>query len=108
MMVHVIGKYRGQRFQFDFKDGTSDDAVLRAVKSEGGRLRCGRAEWVEKVDPITGMKTLFADRDGPWLVDAPDTVIAIGHADEHDEFVEDKRLSGPPADETKTYVPMQR
>lgn len=108
MLVHVIGKWPGQRFQFDFKDGTADDFILRTIKSQTGRLRCGRSGWVEKVDDITGMKTVFADPESPFLVDDPAAVIAAGHADARGEFVEDKRLSGPPPEKTADYIPMLR
>lgn len=110
MLVHVIGKWPGQRFQFEFKDGTADDFVLRAVRTPGGRMRCGRAGFIEKVDETFGqpIKTLFPDPESLFLVDDPTTVITAGHADENNEFVEDKRLAGPPADETKGYAPMLR
>lgn len=108
MLVHVIGKWPGQRFQFDFKDGTADDFVLRTIKSQAGRLRCGRSGWLEKVDDVTGMKAVFADPESPFLVDDPASVIAVVTPTPDGWATEVKRLAGPPPDQTADYIPMLR
>lgn len=95
-IVHVIHPSGSPRWERSFRDGVPPEQILADLRSFGSKVQIGFVGTVVKTDAQTGQDVPHSDVSSGYVMDHPDTVVAIGHV-EGSDFVEDRRIAGPEA-----------
>lgn len=104
-IVHICAP-DGTRYERTFTDAATSDQILAALRHPDHARLCGRSRSVVRKDTYSGQDVPHPDQESPWVVHDPATVICVGTASPDGQFVETKRLAGPPAtDKPKAEVP---
>lgn len=94
-IVHIISPDGKTRWERSFRDGVPADRIVQDLRSFDSKVQIGFVGVVIKTDDLTGIDNIpHSDRASGYVMDHPDTVIAIGHVEGND-FVEDQRIHGP-------------
>lgn len=98
-MVHVVAP-SGERHERTFSDKVTPEQILAWLRSPEASRQIGYTGAVVKKDKAFGQNVPHADKTSPLIMDHPDTIVCVGH-EEGGEFIEDKRIAGPPAEKPK-------
>lgn len=96
-LVHVVAP-DGTRFERAFADHATPEQILAALRHPAAARLFGRSGVVVKKDAAFGETVPHADKESPWVIEHPDTVVCVGEATPDGGFRETQRLAGPPAE----------